>query len=76
MKTALYFLFREHEREMLHVGTEWANKLHFILLHISCTAAHLLGLPYQIFQQQGAREKKTEMVIIVAVHEMDFEAVK
>ena len=24
----------------------------------------------------GAREKKTEMVIIVAVHEMDFEAVK
>ena len=59
---------------MLHVGTEWAYK-HFILLHISYTAAHVLGLPYQISQQQGPG-KKTEMVIIVAVHQMDFEAVK
>ena len=46
---------------MLHVDTEWAYKHSIFNISVS---------------SKGAGKKKTEMVIIVAVHEMDFKAVK
>ena len=60
---------------MLHVGTEWAYKTFYFITHQLYSCPFLRPALSNI-SAAGSTEKKTETVIIVAVQEMDFEAVK